>query len=52
MASGSILMSRVQTGIQVDVDQFIAPGADILFKLTEKYVNKASLGAWLGEMCF
>jgi len=37
----SILMSRVQTGIQVDVDQFIAPGADILFKLTEKYVNKA-----------
>lgn len=37
----SILMSRVKTGIQLDVDQFIAPNADVLFKLTEGYVDKA-----------
>lgn len=36
----SILMSKVHTGIQVDVDQFIAPGADILFQLTEKWIHK------------
>ncbi|CAJ1355301.1 unnamed protein product [Effrenium voratum] len=36
----SILMARVLTGVQVDVDQFVAPGADILFDLTQKWVNK------------
>ena len=43
-------MSRVKTGIQLDVDQFIAPNADVLFKLTEAYVDKAFLGKrWRGS---
>jgi hypothetical protein len=44
-------MSRVKTGIQLDVDQFIAPNADVLFKLTEGYVDKAFLGSkrWRGS---
>jgi len=36
----SILMARAQIGVQVDVDQFVAPGADTLFKLTQKWVDK------------
>ncbi|CAE7369449.1 NCS1 [Symbiodinium natans] len=36
----AILMARVLTGVEVDVDQFVAPGADRLFSLTTKWVNK------------
>lgn len=36
----AILMSRALNGVEVDVDQFVAPGADRLFSLTSKWVNK------------
>ncbi|CAE7176939.1 NCS1, partial [Symbiodinium pilosum] len=36
----AILMSRALNAVEVDVDQFVAPGADVLFSLTSKWVNK------------
>ena len=38
--AGQLRMSKVRTGVQVDVDQFVAPGADTLFELTEQWINK------------
>lgn len=37
----AMLMSRIKTGIQLDSDQFVAPGVDAMFQRTAQEVNRA-----------
>lgn len=36
----SILLSRVLAGVQLDSDQFVGPGVDDMFKMTEREITK------------
>lgn len=36
----SLLVSRVRVGVQLDSDQFVAPGADYMFNMTAREVTK------------
>ncbi|CAE8586329.1 unnamed protein product [Polarella glacialis] len=36
----AFLMARVMTGVGLDSDQFVAPGVDTLFKMTEREITK------------
>merc|ERR1712050_592518 len=36
----AMLLSRLKVGIQLDSDQFVAPGVDAMFKTTEREITK------------
>lgn len=36
-----MLISRVRTGVQLDSDQFVAPGVDYMFNMTEREITEA-----------
>lgn len=41
--SGSLLVARVKTGVQLDADQFVAPGVDRLFALARQEGSEARI---------
>ncbi|CAE8680213.1 unnamed protein product [Polarella glacialis] len=36
----SFLLSRVLTGVELDSDQFVGPGVDVMFSMTEREITK------------
>ncbi|CAJ1361149.1 unnamed protein product [Effrenium voratum] len=38
----SFLMARARTGVELDSDQFVGPGVDYMFEMTEKEITKES----------